>query len=75
MVKIKEIKLETIEEALEIQSSLWKINGNYSFKIIKLLLGGYQLEIYEPKKEKLYNFLSENYKDFLEEIKKYLEAN
>lgn len=75
MVKVKEIKLETIEEVLEMQSTLWEENENYTFRIIKMFLHGYCLEVYEPKREKLYSLLDGYYECFREEIKKLEKLN
>lgn len=75
MVKVKEIRIETLEEVLEIQNTLLEENENYTFRVIEIFLNGYCLEVYEPKREKLYTLLNGYYESFKEEIKKLEEIN
>lgn len=75
MVKVKEVRIETLEEVLEMQNSLLEENENYTFRIIEIFLNGYCLEIYEPKREKLYNLLNGYYEAFKEEVKKLEKIN
>lgn len=75
MVKVKEIRIETLEEVLEMQNTLLEENENYTFRVIEIFLNGYCLEVYEPKREKLYTLLNGYYESFKEEIKKLEEIN
>lgn len=75
MVKVKEIRIETLEEVLEMQNTLLEENENYTFRVIEIFLNGYCLEVYEPKREKLYNLLNGYYESFKEEIKKLEKIN
>lgn len=75
MVKVKEVRIETLEEVLEMQNSLLEENENYTFRIIEIFLNGYCLEVYEPKREKLYTLLNGYYESFKEEIRKLEEIN
>ena len=75
MVKVKEIRLENIEEVLEMQNSLLEENEDYTFRIIEIFLNGYCLEVYESKREKLYSLLDGYYECFREEIKKLEKLN
>lgn len=75
MVKVKEIRIETLEELLEIQNTLLEENENYTFRVVEIFLNGYCLEIYEPKREKLYNLLNGYYESFKEEIRKLEKIN
>lgn len=75
MVKVKEVRIETLEEVLEMQNSLLEENENYTFRIIEIFLNGYCLEVYESKREKLYTLLNGYYESFKEEIRKLEEIN
>lgn len=75
MIKVKEIRIETLEEVLEMQNTLLEENENYTFRVIEIFLNGYCLEVYEPKREKLYTLLNGYYESFKEEIKKLEEIN
>lgn len=75
MVKIKDLRIETLEEVLEKQNELLEENEEYTFRIITVFLNGYRLEVYEPKKEKLYNLLNGFYDSFREEVEKLENIN
>lgn len=75
MIKVKEVRIETLEEVLEMQNSLLEENENYTFRIIEIFLNGYCLEVYESKREKLYTLLNGYYESFKEEIRKLEEIN
>ena len=75
MVKIKDFRIETLEEVLEKQNELLEENEEYTFRIITVFLNGYRLEVYEPKKEKLYNLLNGFYDSFREEVEKLENIN
>lgn len=75
MVKVKEVRIETLEEVLEMQNSLLEENENYTFRIIEIFLNGYCLEVYESKREKLYTLLNGYYESFKEEIRKLEKIN
>lgn len=75
MLKVKEIRVETLKEVLEMQNNLLEDNENYTFRVIEIFLNGYCLEVYEPKREKLYNLLNGYYESFRKEIKKLEEIN
>lgn len=75
MVKVKEIRLENIEEVLEMQNSLLEENEDYTFRIIEIFLNGYCLEVYESKREKLYNLLNGYYESFRQEVEKLENIN
>lgn len=75
MVKVKDIRVETLEEALEKQNELLEENEEYTFRIITVFLNGYRLEVYEPKREKLYNLLNGFYDSFREEVERLENIN
>lgn len=75
MVKVKDIRIETLDEALEKQNELLEENEEYTFRIITVFLNGYRLEVYEPKREKLYNLLNGFYDSFREEVKRLENIN
>lgn len=75
MVKIKDLRIKTLEEVLEKQNELLEENEEYTFRIITVFLNGYRLEVYEPKKEKLYNLLNGFYDSFREEVEKLENIN
>ena len=75
MVKVKDVRIETLEEALEKQNELLEENEQYTFRIIEVFLNGFCLEVYEPKREKLYNLLNGFYDSFREEIERLENIN
>lgn len=70
MLKIKEIKLKTIEEILNKQDELLEQNEDYTFRIIPTFLNGYCLEVYQSKRENLYNLLNGFYESFRLEVER-----
>ena len=75
MVKVKDVRIETLEEALEKQNELLEENEQYTFRIIEVFLNGFCLEVYEPKREKLWNLLNGFYDSFREEIERLENIN
>lgn len=75
MVKVKEIRIATLEEALEMQNSLLEENEDYTFRIVEIFLNGYCLEVYESKREKLYSLLNGYYESFRHEVEKLENIN
>lgn len=75
MVKVKYVRVETLEEALEKQNELLEENKEYTFRIIEIFLNGYCLEVYEPKREKLGNLLNGFYDSFREEVERLENIN
>lgn len=75
MIKIKEIKVEKIEDILEKQNELLEEDENYTFRIIPVFLTGYSLEVYLPKEYKLYDMLNGFYNSFREEVQKLEDIN
>lgn len=75
MVKVKEIKIKTLEEVLEIQNSLLEENEDYTFRIVEIFLNSYCLEVYESKREKLYSLLNGYYESFRQEVEKLENIN
>lgn len=75
MVKVKDVRIETLEEALEKQNELLEENEQYTFKIVEVFFNGFCLEVYEPKREKLYNLLNGFYDSFREEIERLENIN
>lgn len=75
MVKVKDVRVETLEEALEKQNELLEENEGYTFKIIAVFLNGYRLEVYESKREKLYNLLNGYYESFKKEVERLENIN
>ncbi len=68
MVKIKDFRIETLEEVLEKQNELLEENEQYTFRIKEIFLNGYCLEVYVPKKDKLYTLLDGYYEAFRKEV-------
>ena len=60
MVKIKDFRIETLEEVLK-QNELLEENEQYTFRIKEIFLNGYCLEVYIPKKDKLHTLLDGYY--------------
>ena len=75
MVKVKDVRIETLEEALEKQNELLEENEQYTFRVIEVFLNGFCLEVYEPKREKLGNLLNGFYDSFREEIERLENIN
>lgn len=75
MIKIKEVKVEKIEDILEKQNELLEEDENYTFRIIPVFLTGYSLEVYLPKEYKLYDMLNGFYNCFKEEVQKLEDIN
>lgn len=75
MIKIKDIRVENLQEALEQQNYLLEENENYTFRIIPIFLAGYSLEVYLPKDYKLYDMLNGFYNSFREEVQKLEDIN
>lgn len=75
MIKVKYVRVETLEEALEKQNELLEENEGYTFRIIEIFLNGYCLEVYEPKREKLGNLLNGFYDSFREEVERLENIN
>lgn len=68
MVKIKDLRIETLEEVLEKQNELLEENEQYTFRIKEIFLNGYCLEVYIPKKDKLHILLDGYYEAFRKEV-------
>lgn len=68
MVKIKDFRIETLEEVLEKQNELLEENEQYTFRIKEIFLNGYCLEVYIPKKDKLHILLDGYYEAFRKEV-------
>lgn len=75
MVKIKDVRVETLEEAFEKQNELLEENERYTFKIVEVFLNGFCLEVYEPKKDRLYDLLDGYYESFKKEINRLENIN
>lgn len=75
MIKVKEIRVKTLEEALEQQDCLLEENENYTFKIIEVFMNGYCLEVYLTKYDKVHNLLDDFYNSIREEVEKIEKIN
>lgn len=75
MVKVKTVRFNSLEDLIDLQYLLLEENENYTFRVMEIFLKGYCLEVYEPKREKLYSLLDGYYECFREEIKKLEELN
>lgn len=75
MVKVKTVRFDSLEDLIDLQYLLLEENENYTFRVLEIFLNGYCLEIYEPKREKLYNLLNGYYESFREEVKKLEKIN
>lgn len=74
-MKIKEVEVKTLKEALEKQDDFLEENENYTFRIIELFLRGYILEVHEEKRENLIHILDGFYDSFKEEIRRLEKIN
>ena len=68
MIKVKEVRVSTLKEALEQQDYLLEENENYSFRIIEVFMNGFCLEVYLTKYDKVYNLLDSFYSSIKEEV-------
>lgn len=75
MVKVKTVRFYSLEDLRDLQYLLLEENENYTFRVVEIFLKGYCLEVYEPKREKLYNLLNGYYECFREEVKKLEKIN
>lgn len=75
MVKVKTVRFNSLEDLIDLQYLLLEENENYTFRVVEIFLNGYCLEVYEPKREKLYNLLNGYYEAFREEVKKLEKIN
>lgn len=75
MIKVKEIRVEKLEQILEKQNELLEEDENYTFRIIPIFIKGYSLEVYLPKNYKLYDILNGFYNSFKEEVQKLEDVN
>ena len=75
MVKVKTVRFDSLEDLRDLQYLLLEENENYTFRVVEIFLNGYCLEVYEPKREKLYNLLNGYYECFREEVKKLEKIN
>lgn len=75
MVKVKTVRFDSLEDLIDLQYLLLEENENYTFRVVEIFLNGYCLEIYEPKREKLYNLLNGYYECFREEVKRLEKIN
>lgn len=75
MIKIKEIRVEKIEDILEKQNEFLEEDENYTFRIIPVFLTGYSLEVYLPREYKLHDILNGFYNCFKEEVQKLEDIN
>ncbi len=75
MVKVKTVRFNSLEDLIDLQYLLLEENENYTFRVVEIFLNGYCLEVYEPKREKLYNLLNGYYEAFSEEVKKLEKIN
>lgn len=69
-MKIHEKRVETLEQAFEEQNEYLQENERFTFKIMKIFMAGYILEVHEEKKENLINILDEYYNSFKQEIRR-----
>lgn len=74
-MKIKEINVETLGEALKKQDEFLEENENYTFRIVEVFIAGYILEVHEEKRENLIYILDEYYNSFKEEVRKLEKIN
>lgn len=74
-MKIKEINVETLGEALKKQGEFLEENENYTFRIVEMFLKGYTLEVHEEKRENLIHLLDGFYNSFKEEVKRLEKIN
>lgn len=70
-MKIKEINVETLGEALKKQDEFLEENENYTFRIVEVFIAGYILEVHED----LIYILDEYYNSFKEEVRKLEKIN
>ncbi len=75
MVKVKDVRFDSLEDLRDLQYLLLEENENYTFRIVEIFLNGYCLEVYEPKREKLYNLLNGYYECFRKEVKRLEKIN
>lgn len=75
MIKVKTVTFDSLEDLIDLQNLLLEENENYTFRVVEIFLQGYCLEVYEAKREKLYNLLNGYYESFREEVKKLENIN
>lgn len=75
MIKVKEIRVKTLEEILEQQRDLLEENENYTFRIIEVFMSGYCLEVYRSKYDTVYDLLNGFYDSIREEVDRIEKIN
>lgn len=70
MIKIKTARFDSLEDLIGLQNLLLEENEQYVFRVVEMFPKGYCLEVYESKRENLFNLLNGYYESFREEVKK-----